>query len=471
MPEICQAPILLVDDDEQFLQFLKSFLCSSGYANVVTMRDSSSVPQLLEKNAYAVIVLDLMLPEVSGHHLLKLLVAQHPTVPVIILTAQSQLETAIDCMREGACDYLQKPLELARFLASIQRALELRSLNEKVYTLQHSLPPERLARSCDFPYIITRDTDMQELLRYVEVIAPSQLPVLIVGETGVGKELFARALHQASRQTGPFIAVNVAGLDDNMFSDTLFGHRKGSYTGAESDREGLVSKAAQGTLFLDEIGELAEPAQVKLLRLIQEQEYYRLGSDTPSRSEARIVIATNRDLKQAMLQGTFRKDLYYRLFAHQVAIPPLRSRQDDLPLLLDYFIGYAAQSLDKPVPSYPKELVTLLESYPFPGNLRELQAMVFEAVARNSSPKLGLEQFKILIRREREGIQAGLEAEQPGCDPSVGISFSHFPTLKEAECLLIDRALELAKSNQGVAATLLGISRQALNRRLQPLQK
>jgi DNA-binding NtrC family response regulator len=471
MTENCPAPILLVDDNETFLQLQKKLLLCKGFSNVVTVCDSRSVLQYLEDQDVAVVVLDLMMPDLPGQNLLRLLVARHPNLPVVILSAKNQLETAIDCMREGACDYLLKPLDYDKFLTSIQRALELRAVNERVYTLKHAARPEQDTRADEFSYIVTGNEKMLELLRYIEVIAPSQLPVLIVGETGVGKELFARALHQASRRSGPLVAVNVAGLDDTMFSDTLFGHKKGTYTGAESDREGLVSKAAGGTLFLDEIGELAEPAQIRLLRLIQEQEYYRLGSDTPSKSEARIVIATNRDLKKSMLQGTFRKDLYYRLFAHQIAIPPLRSRQDDLPILLDSFIGFAAQSLGKPAPGYPKELITLLMSYPFPGNLRELQAMVFEAVARNGAPKLGLERFKDLIRREREGLQA-LPGDNPDCatDPSGGISFSHFPTLKEAESLLIEKALEIAKSNQGVAASLLGISRQALNRRLQPSQ-
>jgi len=471
MPAQSQLPILLVDDNETFLQFQKKLLLCKGFSNVVTVGDSLSVERFLATTEVALVVLDLMMPGLNGQNLLKLIVAQHPTVPVIILTAKNQLETAIDCMKEGACDFLLKPLDYQRFLAALNRALELRTLNQELFCLRQAPQAQRIARDNDFSYIVTRNTAMLELLRYVEVIALSRQPVLILGETGVGKELFARALHQASRRAGPFIAVNVAGLDDTMFSDTLFGHKKGTYTGAEADREGLVSKAAQGTLFLDEIGELAEPAQVRLLRLIQEQEYYRLGCDTPSRSEARVVVATNRDLKSALSRGSFRRDLYYRLFAHQVCIPPLRSRQDDLPLLLELFIGYAAQSLGKPAPGYPDELITLLCSYPFPGNLRELQAMVFEAVARNDSPKLGLERFKELIKREREGVRVS-RGEAPGApDQPEAISFSHFPTLKEAESLLIQKALELAKSNQGVAASLLGISRQALNRRLQPPEK
>jgi two-component system, NtrC family, response regulator HydG len=458
-------PIVLVDDNETSLECQRQFLLGKGFPNVVIFDDSRQVMPFLEDQDAALVVLDLKMPRLSGHDLLMQLVAKHPALPVIIQTAEYQLETAIDCMRLGACDYLVKPLDLMKLLASINRALELRPLNEKVLNLKHLPPAALLERADEFSYIVTRDLVMRELLRYATVIAPTRQPVLILGETGVGKELFARALHQASGRSGPLVAVNVAGLDDNMFCDTLFGHKKGTFTGALTDREGLVHRAAKGTLFLDEIGELSESAQIRLLRLIQEQEYYRLGSDTPSKSDARIIIATNRDLKTAVSRGTFRKDLYYRLFAHQINIPPLRSRQHDLPLLLDSFVSYAAQSLGKPAPSYPRELTTLLCCHPFPGNVRELQAMVFEAVARNVSDKLHLELFKEIIKRERLESQGG---EDNGLEsPSGALVFSRFPTLKEAEDVLIAKALELAKSNQGVAASLLGISRPALNRRLQ----
>ena len=467
----CLSGILLVDDNETFLRYQRNIMLCKGFSNVIVACDSSSVLQILENQDVAVVVLDLMMPGLSGQDLLKLIVAKHPKVPVIILSSKDQLESAIDCMREGACDYLTKPLDYDKLLASIHRALELRSLNDKLVTLKQSLP-ECAAREDDFPFIVTRNTAMLELLRYIRVIAPSQQPALILGETGVGKELFARALHEASGLSGPFVAVNVAGLDDNMFSDTLFGHKKGTYTGADESREGLVSRAAHGSLFLDEIGDLAEPAQLKLLRLIQEHEYYRLGCDTPSKSSARIILATNRDLKMAMIQGTFRKDLYYRLFAHQIIIPPLRSRLDDLPLLLDRFIGNAAKSLGKAAPSYPMELPTLLSCHPFPGNVRELQAMVYEAVARNVSRQMGLDWFKLLIRREKQELQGHMEVDQLcASNSSGGISFNRFPTLKEAENVLIDKALELAKFNQGTASSILGISRQALNRRIRSIDE
>jgi two-component system, NtrC family, response regulator HydG len=464
MAPVSPLPIVLVDDHEPSLEIQKRVLLGNGYPNVATFCQSRQVLPFLEGQDAALIVLDLKMPELSGQELLKLLVARHPALPVIIQTSENQLETAIDCMRQGACDYLVKPLDLKKMLASVLRALELRTLNEKVLSLKRSPLRPLVPRQDDFDFIITRNSTMRELLRYLTVIAPTRQPVLILGETGVGKELFAQAVHQASGRGGPFVAVNVAGLDDTMFSDTLFGHKKGAFSGALTDREGLVHRAAGGTLFLDEIGDLPDSAQIRLLRLIQEQEYYRLGSDIPSTSDARVVIATNRDLKTAVSRGSFRRDLYYRLFAHQINIPPLRSRRDDLPSLLDSFVSYAAQSLGRAAPSYPQELITLLDCYPFPGNVRELQAMVFEAVARNISDKLKLELFKEIIKRER--LESQNDEEAGLSSPSGAIVFSRFPTLKEAEDVLIAKALELAKSNQGVAASLLGISRPALNRRL-----
>jgi len=414
-----------------------------------------------------VVLIDLGLPDIPGVELLARVRSDYPSTEVIILTGNTTLETAIECMKEGACDFLIKPMDCDKLIASIRRAVELRSLNGEVVSLKQLPLPDKLANEADFAQIITCNKKMREIFRYIEVIAVSRQPVLLTGETGVGKELYAHTIHKVSKCQGDFVAVNVAGLDDLMFSDTLFGHMKGSYTGADSSRDGLVGKAAEGTLFLDEIGDLVESSQIKLLRLIQEQEYYQLGSDTPIKSSARLIIATNQDLKNLMTKGLFRKDLFYRLCTHQVCIPPLRDRLDDIPLLLNHFIKIAAQSMGKIVPSYPQELITLLSTYEYPGNVRELQAMVFDMVARNSYHQLSLEGFKSIIKRGREAIPISTLMMQSGeFNAANGISFIRFPTLKEAEIELINRALELAKGNQGVAASLLGISRQALNNRL-----
>jgi DNA-binding NtrC family response regulator len=317
--------------------------------------------------------------------------------------------------------------------------------------------------------MVTQHPTMQALFRYVEAIARSPQPVLITGETGTGKELLARAVHRLAAPRGDFVAVNVAGLDDQVFSDTLFGHTRGAFTGADRPREGLITRAEDGTLFLDEIGDLAATSQVKLLRLLQEGTYYPLGADRPRQSRARVVVATNRDVVQDMQAGTFRKDLYYRLRAHHVQIPPLRARRDDLPLLVTRSLAKAAAALHKPVPTPPLALYQLLNTYAFPGNIRELEAMAFDAVARHQGGNLALQAFK-------DAMEAGrrLLAETPGATPvppSQGAwDAESLPTLQEAENALIAAALRHADGNQGVAARLLGLSRQALNKRLRRRQ-
>ena len=238
---------------------------------------------------------------------------------------------------------------------------------------------------------------MFAIFRYLEAIAPSPQPVLITGETGTGKELVAQALHRLSARPGEFVAVNVAGLDDAMFSDTLFGHTRGAFTGADGARDGLITSTAEGTLFLDEIGDLTVASQVKLLRLLQDGTFYPLGADRPRRSRARIICATNCDVAQGVSAGTFRKDLYYRLRTHHLNLPPLRARTGDLPLLVQHVVDKAAQVLGKAAPTVPLALYQLLNAYPFPGNVRELEGLLFDAVARHQGTTLSLQSIKEAI--------------------------------------------------------------------------
>jgi two-component system, NtrC family, nitrogen regulation response regulator GlnG len=315
-----------------------------------------------------------------------------------------------------------------------------------------------------FAEIITRDQAMLAMFRYAEAIARSTHPVLITGETGTGKELVARALHRLSGRWGEFVAVNVAGLDDAMFSDTLFGHTKGSYTGADRPRDGLIASAAEGTLFLDEIGDLTVASQVKLLRLLQDGSFYPLGADRPRQSRARVVVATNCEVVQAVRARTFRQDLYYRLRTHQLTLPPLRKRTEDLPLLLTHFLKKAARTFGKPAPIVPLALHQLLNSYDFPGNVRELEAMVVDAIARHRGATLSLQSFKDAISGNRPP-ETGPRAD--GTLRSLVDSFpKQLPNFREAEEALLSEALRRADGNQGVAAAILGISRQAINQRL-----
>ena len=350
----------------------------------------------------ALVVLDLNMPGISGQELLREIKESHPRTSVVMLTAVRDLETAVDCMREGACDYLVKPVMHPRLLTAVATALDQRRVSEAVSAIELSPVPERLRHEEEFAGIVTASDAIRSLFRYVEAIAPTSLPVLITGETGTGKELFARAIHGVSGRKGPFVALNIAGLDDLQFSDSLFGHLRGAYTGADNVRDGLTATAANGTLFLDEIGDLRGESQVKLLRLLQENEFYPLGADSPRRCTARIVVATNRNLEKLVAEGTFRNDLYYRLRTHRVVIPPLRNRDGDLSLLIDHFIADAARALGKKRPYHPPELVTLLGGYGFPGNVRELQMMVFDAVARTTSGKLSLETFKEYLGHSRD---------------------------------------------------------------------
>jgi DNA-binding NtrC family response regulator len=460
-------PIMLVDDEPDALSLLKSFLEHEGFDKVVTFSDSIQALEYFKCEELALVVSDLRMPRLHGRDLLEAFAELKPYIPVIVVTAECQIETAINCMKTGAVDYLTKPISINRFIASVRRALELRSLNEDIMLLDNASDAEISARAPHIPSIITQDRTMLTLLSYVEVVAKSKQPVLISGETGVGKELVARAVHSLSGLKGGFISINIAGLDDQMFSDTLFGHRRGAFTGALNDRDGLIMKAANGTIFLDEIGDLNELSQIKLLRLLQENEYYQLGSDTPQRSNARLVVATNKNLRQDMNEGKFRKDLYYRLCTHQVAIPPLRKRIDDIPLLLEQFIRQAAKAMNKGRLSYRKELIDFISTYEFPGNVRELQAIVHDLVSRTTTTKLSTTLLKTIISREQETGKSLMEHGSGGSELEFnGISFPSMPTLKQAENVLIEKALEFAKNNQGTAARMLGISRQALNNRM-----
>ncbi len=456
--------VLLVDDEPEMLVSSSAVLKSAGIRNVQTIEDSRKVLPYLSSHKVAVVVLDIFMPYISGKTLLTNIAVEYPHVPVIVMTAANEIETAVECMKSGAFDYLVKPVEKSRFISSVKRALEVCTLREEVSSLKRQLFADRLEHEEAFKDIITCSKKMKAVFQYVEVIAPSDHPVLITGETGVGKELIARAIHRISRRKGDFVGVNVAGLDDTMFSDTMFGHKRGAYSGADTPREGLISRAEDGTLFLDEIGDLSEASQIRMLRLLQEREYYPLGSDIPRRTNARIICATNRDIHKLMLEGRFRKDLYYRLYVHHIHVPPLRERLEDLPLLLNHFIKEASKGLKKRAPSYPPELVTLLRTYHFPGNVRELRAMVFDAVTRHRSGILSLESFKEMINRER--IQAPTIPPHPQGGDLLQAIFGHFPTLKEAERYLVSEAMRLSKGNQRIAASLLGISRQALNKRL-----
>ena len=457
--------ILLVDDEEEILFSSAVMLKKVVPGRIHTISDSSKVIPFLERQQVSLVVLDLHMPGITGQELLPQITYRHPDLPVLIVTASNTVEVAVECMRNGAFDYLLKPIEKSRLVTSVTRALEVSRLRNEVSSLRRHLLTGELQCEDVFAPIVTGNKKMRALFQYLESVACTTQPVLITGETGSGKELFARAVHDLCRSKGEFVAVNVAGLDDLMFSDTLFGHRKGAFTGADANREGLVARAEGGTLFLDEIGDMNAASQVKLLRLLQEQEYYPLGSDVAKRCSTRVIAATNRDLKQMIAAGTFRNDLYFRLGAHVCHIPALRERSDDIPLLLEHFVAAAAARMGKRTPSCPDALVDFLCSYSFPGNVRELQAMVYDAVAQHLSGPLSPALFRDKLG-DLPVAPEPQEGEEQELSQNSDVVFHGFPTLKEAEDFLTKRALAIARGNQGLAASLLGINRTALNNRL-----
>jgi DNA-binding NtrC family response regulator len=456
-------PILLVDDELQALNSFELVLTSAGMNHFIRCGDSREVMPTLSSREIEVILLDLAMPHVSGEELLSSISSSYPQIPVIIITGANDVETAVRCMRYGAVDYIVKPVEKSRLVIGVKRAIEIRELQRENMLLKAHVLSDKLDHPEAFSQIITVSSGMRSIFQYIEAISPSPQPVLITGETGVGKELVARTVHTTSGRGGEFVAVNVAGLDENVFTDTLFGHKKGAFTGADQARGGLVEKASGGTLFLDEIGDLSIGTQVKLLRLLQERSYYPLGSDVAKRSDARIVVATNQDLKALLETERFRKDLYFRLCAHHIHIPPLRERREDLPLLLEHFLEKASGQLGKKKPTAPKELLTLIATYAFPGNIRELEAMIFDAVSNHRSGVLGLDSLKAHIFEK----QPAVAVDEGSVEKKKLLTFSNeLPTLKQAEGLLIAEAMLRAKGNQAIAAMMLGITRQALNRRL-----
>ncbi|MFC1744196.1 sigma-54-dependent transcriptional regulator [Candidatus Riflebacteria bacterium] len=479
-PIFPSQPVLIVDDEELILKTLKLSLISAGINNVETCQDSRKVLPMLAKRQFKVIIMDLLMPRITGYELLRQLSSEYPHIPVIMVTAIQDIEKVIQCMKLHAFDYLIKPVEESRFITVVKRAIKLKELERENYLLKKGIRTRRLENPDAFSEIITNNENMYGLFQLIESIAKTTRPVLIVGETGVGKELVAMALHTLSKRQGPFIPVNIAGVDDTVLSDTLFGHFRGAFTGADSKREGLIKAAHQGTLFLDEIGDLKAQSQVKLLRLLQDGEFFPVGSDSPQWSDVRIIFATNQNLEKHIEDGKFRKDLFYRLSAHIIEIPPLRERTDDIPLLVDHFLEIAARAQNKKKPTPPPELNTLLSLYSFPGNIRELQNLIYDSVSRHKKGILSITSFNEILTRDKNNI---LQISQKiFSDKKVTLTYQEvskffdtpFPTIKDIkkiEEVLIEEALKRTNQNQSMAAKLLGLSRSALNVRLKNMRK
>lgn len=455
-----QYPVLIVDDEDQFSSTAAAALFSEGITNNILCNDNRQLFELIEKHHPGIILMDIMMPHATGSELLPLIKKEYPDIAIIMLTGVNDVRVAVETMKNGAFDYILKPFRKDELISCVRKAIEFHDVRSETAALKQTVLDNKLKNPDAFSHIVTRNETLLNLFKYTEAVAPTSLPILIYGETGVGKELLARAVHTISNRQGNFVCVNIAGLDDSMFSDTLFGHRRGAFSGADAERRGLIEESTGGTLFLDEIGDLSSESQVKLLRLIQDGSYYPLGSDIPKHSTARIIAATNKDLHMMQSQGTFRKDLYFRLEAHLLHIPPLRERLNDLALLVDFHLGEASVELQKKKPSYPPELISYLNQYQFPGNIRELRGMIFNALSRHNSGILSLDSFK-----EKCGRPAPTSVQ----DSNASLSFQEFsfaqqlPTLEELEQALINEALNRSSGNKTLAAHMIGLTRQTLN--------
>lgn len=370
--------ILVIDDEQDFLDSVKRGLMTAEIYDVMVRNDPREAADFFKQGGSADIALiDMAMPGMSGIEVLEIIKTTCPETECIMITAINDALTAIDCMKRGAYDYLLKPVSRDDLLLTIHRACERKNLVELVDIAQQTSMP-RLKNTEAFQQFTTQSLIMAKLLREAELHAASEVPVLITGETGTGKELLARAIHKASRRAdAPFTPVNMASFTPNLFDAEFFGHTKGAFTGAERDRAGYIEHTDKGTIFLDEIGTLSPELQGKLLRVLQEQEFYKIGSSTPRKVNIRIIAATNANLEQMVSDGSFRKDLFYRLKGAWLHLPPLRDRKEDIALLIQVFLEeYCSNKQSRTI---HEDAVSRLEEYSYPGNIRELKSIVQSA--------------------------------------------------------------------------------------------
>jgi DNA-binding NtrC family response regulator len=372
--------ILLVDDEQGVLTGQRNLLHLNGFSDIREAQTITAARAALDAERIDLMVLDLTLPDESGQELLREARSRYPWTAVIVVTGAADVMTAVNCMRLGAYDFLVKGSDSSRIPGAVRNALDHQRTRRENELLREAFTRPVPRHPESFREFITLDPAVRRTLVYLEALASLPDPILISGETGVGKELIARGVHRASNRDGTFVAVNMGGLDDHVFSDTLFGHRKGAFTGADQARDGLITTAAGGTLFLDEIGEMPMESQARLLRLLDSGEFLRLGSDRPEYSRARVICATNRDLEAAVEEGRFRRDLFFRIATHSVHVAPLRERPEDIAAIARMLIETHAKRLDRPAIKLTEEVIMTLREMPLAGNVRELQQIVLRAL-------------------------------------------------------------------------------------------
>ena len=443
--------VVVVDDEDSNLTSLRKIFQKEGM-RPLTAASGQEALELCRQHRVHVVLTDLMMPGMSGVDVIKALRTVAPDVEVVVMTAYGTIETAVEAMREGAYDFVEKPLKRMVILKAVKQAAERQALVTENRSLKRELKALRTTGAKQRP-IVGSSPSLRHALDVAAQAAPSTANVLVLGESGTGKELLARHIHDQSGLDGPFIGVNLAALPETIVESELFGHEKGAFTGAIARREGRIAQAAGGTLFLDEIGELSPSVQVKLLRVLQEGEFEPLGGAT-RQARFRLIAATNRDLLGAARDGSFREDLYYRLNVIAVTSPPLRERREDIPLLADHFIAvYCAKNQREPM-ELEAEARTRLLAYEWPGNVRELENVIERAVVLGRRATLGVAELPEEIAR----------AEYSG----GAMSFAMGTPLSEIERQVIRRTLEHTEGDKQLAAQLLGISARTIYRKLPP---
>jgi len=447
------ANILIVEDEPKMLRLLELNLSEDGHTSR-TARDAESGLKLLSQEKIDLVLTDLKLPGMDGLEFLQAVKRANAHLPVIVMTAYGTVETAVEAMKAGASDYVLKPFSMEEIKLLIRKELDVRHLREENVTLR-----EALGKRLEFKNVIAKSPKMQEVLATVERVAPTQSTVFLGGESGVGKDLIARVIHQHSRRAaGPFIKINCTAIPESLLESELFGYEKGAFTGAVSTKPGKFELADKGTIFLDEIGDMPGSVQAKLLRVLQDREFERLGGTKTLRVDVRVVAATNQDLRVALEQRTFREDLYYRLNVVPINIPPLRERKEDIPYLVDHFIQRFAKEAGKPLTGITPQAMRLLKEFHWPGNVRELENIVERAVALSTGTLL-----------DAGDIQLDLSPSAPSRPPATVLFPPEGTTLEQFEDEIIKEALRRANGNKSQAARLLGLSRNALRYRLAKL--
>ena len=439
--------VLIIDDEENIRNGLAANFELEDY-EVKTASNGKDGLDLVAKGDIDLVITDLRMDGISGEEVVKRVTTETPGIPVIVLTGHGSIDAAVDAMKSGAYDFLTKPLNLDQLNLIVKRALENRELS-----LQHKLLKDEVESSASLEQMIGKSSEMQKVFSMIKKVAPAKASVLITGESGVGKELVANAIHNLSgRKDKAFIKVHCAALSESLLESELFGHEKGAYTGADTMQKGRFELAHGGTIFLDEIGEINQNIQIKILRVLQEKTFERVGGEKSISVDVRIVAATNKNLEEEVKAGRFREDLYYRLNVVHLKVPSLRERKDDLPLLINSFVNKFASENEKNIVGIDARAKSALFRYNWPGNIRQLQNCIESAVVMSNGNEITLEDLPLSI------------SEYSG-DETISIPIG--VTLEEAEKTLIQQNLAANKGNKSKTADILGIGRKTLHRKLQ----